>query len=43
MIYAMIAEGEFPAPIRIGRRAVAWRLSDIESWVERRARGESWI
>jgi prophage regulatory protein len=26
----------FPAPIRIGARAVAWRLSDVEAWIEAR-------
>ncbi len=32
-IYAMIASGAFPAPIRIGKRAVRFSQSDIESWV----------
>jgi len=31
-IYAAISEGRFPPPVRIGRRAVAWRLEDIEAW-----------
>jgi len=31
-IYAAISEGRFPAPVRIGRRAVAWRDEDIEAW-----------
>jgi prophage regulatory protein len=29
-IYAMIARHEFPAPVKLGARAVAWRRSDIE-------------
>jgi len=31
-IYAAISEGRFPPPVRIGRRAVAWRKEDIEAW-----------
>jgi len=31
-IYAAISEGRFPSPVRIGRRAVAWRKEDIEAW-----------
>lgn len=36
-IYAMMAEGAFPKPVRIGKRAVAWRQSDIATWIEQRA------
>lgn len=28
--YSGVAEGRYPAPIKLGRRAVAWRESDIE-------------
>lgn len=35
-IYAGVKTGTFPAPIRIGARAVAWRLSDVEAWLEAR-------
>ena len=35
-IYANVKAGTFPAPIRIGARAVAWRLSDLEAWLEAR-------
>lgn len=28
----MIANGEFPAPVKIGKRAVAWRGSEIAAW-----------
>ena len=33
-IYRLIASGDFPAPIKIGLRAVAWPLSSILSWIE---------
>jgi prophage regulatory protein len=29
-IYRWIAEGSFPAPVRLGPRAVAWRWSDLD-------------
>lgn len=33
-IYAAIQKGEFPAPIKIGPRAVAWTSSSIAEWQE---------
>jgi prophage regulatory protein len=33
----MVRSGAFPAPIRIGRRAIAWRESDIAAWIENRS------
>ena len=35
-IYAMMAEGTFPAPVRLGRRAVGWRQSAIRAWLDAR-------
>jgi prophage regulatory protein len=35
-LYQRIAEQTFPAPIRIGRRAVGWLLSDVEDWLRAR-------
>ena len=32
-IYADVKEGIFPAPLKTGKRAIAWRLSDIEGWL----------
>ena len=32
-IYAMMARGDFPRPIKIGRRAVGWRSKDIDDWL----------
>ncbi len=31
-IYRKMAAGKFPQPVRVGRRRVAWRTSDIERW-----------
>ena len=30
---ALVHECALPAPIRIGARALRWRLSDIQGWV----------
>lgn len=32
-IYAMMPEGRFPKQVRVGRRAVRWRLSDVQAWI----------
>jgi len=35
-LYAMMAEGRFPKPVRLGRRAVGWREADLRRWLESR-------
>lgn len=40
-IYAMMARGDFPRPIKIGRRAVGWRSEDVERWLKSRIVGNS--
>ncbi len=35
-IYQKISRGEFPAPIDLGARAVAWLESDIDEWIAAR-------
>ena len=37
-IYRGIADGTFPIPVRIGKRAIAFKLSELEKWVESRPR-----
>lgn len=38
-IYQAMASDAFPAPVRIGERAVGWRESDILAWLESRPQG----
>ncbi len=38
-IYAMMAEGIFPKPIKLGKRAVGWKDTDVAAWVDDRAQG----
>ena len=40
-LYRLIAAGFFPAPIRLGARAVAWRWEDIDHWSCCRPKHES--
>ncbi len=35
-IYAMIADGTFPRPVRMTAKAVAWPESSIAEWLENR-------
>jgi prophage regulatory protein len=37
-IYKLIAQNQFPAPIKLSKRAVAWLQSEIEGWVSTRVR-----
>lgn len=33
-IYRLMKEGKFPKPLRLSTMRVAWRLKDIEAWIE---------
>ena len=35
-IYALVAKGQFPQPIRLGERASAWLKSEIDAWIAAR-------
>ena len=35
-IYEMIGAGNFPAPVHLGPRAVAWLESEVETWMQDR-------
>lgn len=36
-IYAMIADGDFPKPIKLGPRAVGWIEGEVDDWLRQRA------
>ena len=36
-IYKLMNQGLFPKAIRLGPRAVGWRISDIENWINQQA------
>lgn len=33
-LYQLINAGRFPAPVRLGTRAVRWRASQIQEWID---------
>ncbi len=35
-IYDKVKRGEFPAPVSLGARAVAWLSDEIDAWIESR-------
>lgn len=35
-VYDAIKSGDFPPPVKIGKRAVAWRMQDVEAWLQSR-------
>ena len=35
-IYELIARGEFPKPVKISGRRVAWLESSVDAWIESR-------
>lgn len=35
-IYEWMKRGEFPRPVKLGARLVAWRESDLTEWLETR-------
>jgi prophage regulatory protein len=36
-IYTLIKMAEFPAALHLSARRVAWRASEIEAWISRKA------
>jgi prophage regulatory protein len=37
-IYKLMSEGNFPSSLKLTQRTVAWSASDIQQWIESRAR-----
>ena len=37
-IYRLMADAQFPPPVRLAKRVVAWRRTDLERWSEARPR-----
>ncbi len=37
-LYAMLARGDFPRPVKLSIRARAWRRSEVEKWLRERTR-----
>lgn len=41
-IYQMLAASEFPAPVRLGSRCVAWRSDEVDQWINELSRSARW-
>ena len=39
-IYQMMSDGDFPLPIKLGKRAVGWREQDLNEWLSNRESSE---
>ena len=39
-IYLKVARNEFPQPVSLGARAVAWVESEVDKWIDQRIEGE---
>lgn len=37
-IYSKVKNGDFPAPVRLSTRAVAWRSEEVAEWVAGRVK-----
>jgi len=37
-IYRLMAAGEFPRNVKLGKRKVAWMESDVYDWLKKRVR-----
>ena len=37
-LYYLMNQGDFPKPLKLGKRTVAWKRSEIESWIQSRDR-----
>lgn len=35
-LHEAVKRGDFPAPVKLGARAVGWRRADVEAWLESR-------
>jgi prophage regulatory protein len=40
-IYRLVASLQFPRPVSLGERAVAWKESDIDAWIQARIDGSA--
>lgn len=33
-IYRKVAAGEFPQPVRLGKRCTRWKAADVRAWIQ---------
>ncbi len=42
-IYALIADGQFPAPIRLSANTVGWLEHEIDGWIAERTKASRMV
>jgi prophage regulatory protein len=35
-VYRLVAAGQFPSPVQLGPRSVAWKAAEIDAWIANR-------
>ena len=40
-IYAKVKEHNFPVPVRLGPKSVAWKSSEVQEWIDTRPRANN--
>lgn len=35
-VYGLVKSGDFPKPVRLGKKAVGWVDAEIDDWIRRR-------
>jgi len=35
-LHEAVKRGDFPAPVKLGARAIGWRRADVEAWLDSR-------
>jgi len=40
-LWRLVKTGDFPRPIKLSERAVGWKASEIDAWIESRPRTTS--
>jgi len=40
-LWRLVKTGDFPQPIKLSERAVGWKASEIDAWIESRPRATS--
>jgi predicted DNA-binding transcriptional regulator AlpA len=36
-VWAKVAKGEFPAPVKLGPTVTAWKIADVLAWLDEQA------
>jgi len=36
-VYAKMLNGEFPRPVKLGRRAVGWKSEELKAWISKQS------